>query len=295
MPRSQLEDYRLTDGEQEALARYCANGVADLPSGGQARLVELAGDIGSRAPELVGLREFASGLVAGSTKGLGLVRGAPSVDHPALLGAIVASTMGRIVRFEGAGDYLTEIKEDPGGKTGRPSFANAREFFLHTDLTFVPSPPSFFAMQSVVNYPDEGGISVFCDIDEAVAGLDAICLERLQAADFLFTAPAHYKGTSVVTFPILTRADTGDWRVRFRRDNLRARTRGAIAAVVDLVEALSHAAFEVMLDAGTVALIPNDRVLHGRTAFVGARDRATPRPARHLNRMYVRANRVRAR
>jgi hypothetical protein len=37
---SQLEDYRLTDGEQEALARYCANGVADLPSGGQARLVE---------------------------------------------------------------------------------------------------------------------------------------------------------------------------------------------------------------------------------------------------------------
>lgn len=207
----------------------------------------------------------------------------------------MASTMGRIVKFEGAGDYITEIKEDPGAKAGRPSFANAREFFLHTDLTFAPSPPSFFAMQSVVNYPDEGGISVFCDIREAVAGLDAICLERLQAADFLFTAPAHYKGIPVVTFPILTRPDnTGDWRVRFRRDNLRARTRGAIAAVVDLVQALSQAAFEVMLDAGTVALIPNDRVLHGRTAYVGARDRTNPRPARHLNRMYVRANRVRA-
>src|SRR5206468_3882318 len=102
-----------------------------------------------------------------------------------------------------------------------------------------------------------GQLSQRRDVGE-VPLLSEPTLDELQRPQFLFPAPAHFTGPAFVVFPILTRdAASGEWRVRFRRDNLRATSRAGILAVVELIRTLADQASEVMLGSGTVALINN--------------------------------------
>jgi L-asparagine oxygenase len=208
---------------------------------------------------------------------------AEELDARRLL-AVVGSLLGPVIAYRGEGDYIIEIREDPRMAAKRPSFANSREFFPHTDLSYVPDPPPFFALQSIVNNPDEGGLSVFCDIEDAVGSLGADTLEELSTPHFSFLAPPHYQGgKSGTAFPILVR-DGGSWRVRFRRDGLRAPTRTGISAVAALVQAIIESSHRMMLEAGMLAIVGNRSALHGRTAFSPSPD---AQHGRHINRMYV--------
>jgi L-asparagine oxygenase len=193
--------------------------------------------------------------------------------------------LGTVVRFENEGDYLIEVKEDPtlADKSGRPGFASSGEFFLHTDLSYVESPPQFMCLHSVANDAREGGFSEFADVVDAARTLDDQTVAGLQEQQYGFPAPKHYKGGGEVLQAILSKSGRREpYEIRFRRDNLNAKTRDGICNVARLVEALSSSMTEVFLEPNSMVIVDNRRVLHGRTAFVSG----LAREPRHINRLY---------
>lgn len=280
--------YRLDADEQSVLREAARSPLfTEAPENGQRGLV--VGAAGAAREMLEPLHGVVVALralqVAGGRNVLVLenLPAGDEVDARNVL-AIVGGLLGPVIAYRGEGDYIIEIREDPRKVADRPSFANAREFFPHTDLSYVPEPPPFFALHSIVNNADEGGLSVFCDIEDAVRELDAGTLKELSTPQFSFLAPPHYQGgNGRSAFPILVR-DGSSWRVRFRRDGLRAPTRAGISAVAALAHAIIETSHRMMLEAGMLAIISNRSALHGRTAFSPS---ATAEQGRHINRMYV--------
>jgi len=221
-----------------------------------------------------------------NSPGLIVLEHLPKVHDPRRLILIIGSILGKIAREANEGDYVIAIKEQQTKPGERPSFKNAREFYFHTDLSYVPEPPLFLLMHSVVNNPGEGGLSLFADIEIVTTRLSALDIAELQKPQFLFPAPPHYKGGGVVQFPILTQTIKEEvWRLRFRRDNLRAETKTGMEAVVQLIKAIDASAEEVMLRTDSLVLLDNQSFLHGRTAFAGG-GQGSKEP-RHLNRTYA--------
>ncbi len=221
---------------------------------------------------------------ANSPWGLAILHNLPTQDDPRRSFLLLAELMGRVVRFEDEGDYVIEIKEDPRSVVGgRPAFTNAREFFPHTDLSYIDEPPVFFCLHSINNDERQGGLSEFVDVAEIAKSLEPHQINILGRPDFLFPAPKHFRGGSAVRKPILSPHHAGPDQVRFRRDNLRCATREGIDAVVALCRKIQQTMIEVFLTPGSVAVIDNKRVLHGRTAFLGG---AAAKIPRHINRLY---------
>lgn len=277
--------YSLSDEERNALSAACSDPRFDAAQADdQDHLVAIATEVAATLDG--GLRAQVEPLVADpATPDLLLIHELPRVREPKRLIATVGSLFGPVVKYPGEGDYIIEIREDLSRMGSRPSFANAREFFPHTDLSYVPDPPPFFAMHSVVNDPAEGGFSEFCDVGEITASLPKAAVEELEQSQFLFPAPPHFEGATSVQFPVLMREKRSGRRLaRFRRDNLRARTREGIEAVIDFVKAVESTMAEVSLTANSMAIIGNRTVLHGRTAFVSSEQ---VEQGRHLNRMYI--------
>ncbi|HEX5705515.1 MAG TPA: TauD/TfdA family dioxygenase [Pyrinomonadaceae bacterium] len=275
-------EYTLNELERSVLADACsaftrAKTQDALVTATQGAAPNLAKDLPSLVQRLQGCVDESS------SPGLVLLQNVPEVADPRSLGLLIGWLLGDVTKYAGEGDYVIEIR-DQGTKAGeRPSFKNARDFFLHTDLSYVPEPPRFFLLHSIANDTASGGISEFCRISEALDEMDNLAIKQLEKSDYEFPAPPHYKdGARVVRFPILTReTDATPLRIRFRRDNLRTVYRDGIDAVMSLVSALRTSVFEVGLPPNSVAVIDNWFLLHGRTAFA---PQTTPR---HINRIYV--------
>jgi alpha-ketoglutarate-dependent taurine dioxygenase len=272
---------QLTASEQAALTKQC-DAIAGQEPRDQAELVELASST-PPSEDLAALGQYVRDH-AGVASGLVVLTDVPEGRDPLVTIAVLGRLLGPITRYEGEGSHIIEIKDDPAQDGGRPSFANSREFFLHTDLSYAPEPPPYLLMHSITNESSEGGFSLFADIDDILGSLATDAIAELSKAQFMFPAPSHYRGTSVVTFPILVQNGGDTALVRFRRDNLRANTRAGIRAVISLLGAMQEHTIEHHLKAGSVVMVPNRRYLHGRTAYVASK--AARRP-RHLNRMYV--------
>jgi len=217
--------------------------------------------------------------------GLLILKNLPSVADPRLLICTVGSLLGEVAKFSGEGDYVIEIRERETKAGQRPSFSNAREFFLHTDLSYVNDPPRFLLMHSIFNDPNSGGFSIFCDIEEALQNLSSNAVAELQKDQFEFPAPPHYRGTSYVRYPILAREeDDAFWKVRFRRDNIHVLSNNGMGALAELVHEFRKKIFEVTLLPNTMAIIDNWSFLHGRTAFTKP---GSTNQFRWLNRTYA--------
>lgn len=271
----------LTDNERQVLKSACENleAVSNLDL-----LTSTMRDVSSKVahalPSVVGLLYP---LVDEATSpGLVVIEGLPTVTDPQRLGLLIGWLLGDVTKYENEGDYVIEIK-DQGTKPGeRPSFRNSREFFLHTDLSYVSEPPRFFLLHSISNDASGGGYSEFCHISKALDGMHNNDIKQLLEPYFEFPAPPHFKGGGVVLHEILSRSsDAMPLRVRYRRDNLRTINREGIDAVVSLVQALRENMFEMTLHPNSIAIIDNWFLLHGRTAFA-------PQPTpRHINRIYI--------
>ncbi len=210
--------------------------------------------------------------------GLLKVEDLPQVSDPRRITCILGGMLGAVKKFDGEGNYVIAVKEEATKPGERPSFKNAREFFLHTDLSYSSQPPEFMLLHSIVNNPSDGGFSVFCDVEKVIPQLSQRALDELQKPNFLFPAAKHWKGVSVVKFPILRRdEESGAWRIRFRRDNLRTLTRTGIEAIIELVRAFEKASYETPLLPRSLVLVDNEAFLHGRTAFLGSRPSCEPR------------------
>ncbi len=144
----------------------------------------------------------------------------------------------------------------------------------HTDGSFLAEPPPWFLL-SCRRADAGGGANTFIPVDDVVAAAPLWALEALTGAEFRFLKT--YDGDLTESFvgPVLTRR-SGDaaWLMRWRADHLYRpepmRDNGSRAAdatkwlheYVEAADPIVHA-----LSDGHLALIPNGRYLHGRTAL----------------------------
>lgn len=154
----------------------------------------------------------------------------------------------------------------------------------HTDGSFLPTPPPRFLLSCQEADPGGGGVSTFTPVDQIVEAAPDWVLDALSTAEFRFLKT--YDGDLQESFvaPVLSRRGDGAWLIRWRGDHIyrpevvdEAGTRAeeATAWLYDHVKDSSPVMHS--LDRGQLALIPNGRFLHGRTALTPGSNRCVLR------------------
>ena len=187
------------------------------------------------------------------------------------------------VTAEMSGPLVMDIRYD-GTKTTadrRPSYFSCDRFPVHTDMSYVPSPPRFLLTQCVHPGGGFGGATLLADCSHAWTALPPDSQTTLSEALFTFAYPPNCDEGH--TEPLAIYAATGHTpRWRFRSDGM-AYPPSAIDALNNFREALDATTVTHRLQSGDLLVVDNTRVAHGRTAFsgVGASER-------HLRRVYAR-------
>ncbi len=279
--------YTINEQEKNALIEVCAAVQAQISTEqNQDLLVRKSQEVVLASGD--GLRCLSNLIQAHirSDQGTGVfhVSNLPVVEDSRVLSAVLGFLLGQVVRYEGEGDYIIEIKVQRTSGLDRPSFRNSREFLPHTDLSYAPQPPPYFFLHSLHNDRQEGGFSTWCSVQDLVARLSEDVIAQLAKPQFIFPAPSHYQGGGAIVHSVLQQGPNGSFYIRFRRDGIRAKSRAGIAAVVELVEAMTEVMKETNLEDNSVFYLDNRRCLHGRTAFLHS---PASLALRHLNRVYV--------
>jgi len=144
----------------------------------------------------------------------------------------------------------------------------------HTDGSFLAQPPPWFVLSCRRADTGGGGESTFILVDRVVAAAPPWVIDGLTSAEYRFLKTYDGDLTGSFVGPVLTRRHDGAWLMRWRADHIYRPepvhdngTRATDAAkwlheYVEAVEPVVH-----MLGDGHLALIPNGRFLHGRTAL----------------------------
>jgi alpha-ketoglutarate-dependent taurine dioxygenase len=141
------------------------------------------------------------------------------------------------------------------------SYAGIGKLDLHTDITWFSTPPKYIVMMCI-SVGEGGGIPLISDGWKALESIDGDTIESLKAHMVSFAAPSHvqYQGH---TAPILTQYD-GKFRIRYRSDLLRE---DATEAINLFSKAVHKQATQLAISPGSIWIVDNYRVLHGRTAI----------------------------
>jgi lysine 2,3-aminomutase len=276
--------FALSAEERALLAQWCAELGAE--GADRERLVagcrERGAALRSALPRLAA--RIGAAMRDGCSEGLLRLIDLPDGVSPEALSLLLAGLLGEPVREHAQGPWIKEIKVDEEFVYSRPSARDAREFFLHTDLSYSSSPPPFFLLHSLVNSPSNGGMTTLCPLAGLLGRLSEEAVRQLALPQFLFPVPSYYPGDGPVTSAVLQTAPDGSRWIRFRRDGLRSTTWAGMAAVGELLDAIVEQSLETHLESGSVLLIDNRRWLHGRTAFLPAAGRGE---GRHLHQVYA--------
>ena len=154
--------YSLSKAEQGSFSKACeASGFGSVVEIDQKKLLEIAVAkaklVVREMPQLVeGVRQLRN---LQNSPGLLILEHLPKVSDPRRLILIIGNILGTVTRETDEGDYVIPIKEQQTKPEERPCFKNARDFYFHTDLSYVSKPPLFLLMHSVVNNLGKVGCS----------------------------------------------------------------------------------------------------------------------------------------
>lgn len=176
---------------------------------------------------------------------------------------------GRPHHHNGDGQLVWHVRSQ---RDGRARSQGLDEFSLHTDASFEAPPPRFVALFVVREDRAGGGVSEWVSSRQILARLDARVHEALRQP-FAMAVPDEFaKGCSQFEGALLWDDDC----VRYRSELLRPLPH-QLFAMQALDAALRGPRESRSLQAGTLLLLDNWRMFHGRTAV---RD-----PERHLLRV----------
>lgn len=192
-------------------------------------------------------------------------------DPEATLLDVVASCFEPVTHFDNP--MVMDLRPRPG--MDPTSYAGTARLALHTDRAYMPQPPRYIAMMCID--PGIGGEPEISDGAAAAAMLDAASKRQLREREFPFRLAADNARVGY-TGPILTPAGGRD-AIRFRRDLLPVNAGAAVAA---LGRALRKTARRLDVRSGSIWIVDNHRVLHGRAALHGG-----IASRRHLKRVYA--------
>ena len=191
----------------------------------------------------------------------------------------LAQLFGKVTTYTKEGGTIMEIKvqQNKNQSPSRPSFKNNREFYLHTDLSYIPNPPHMLIVHCLKNSPNKGGQVTLCDTKYVLRQLSQKTKKTLRNTEYLFPFPTHYKtNSSECNFAILTDKQ----KIRFRRDGLKTKSKTAALAVQEFIDLAEGQHFSISMTKNSLLLIDNQRYLHGRFAY-------SNHATRHLNRIYL--------
>lgn len=141
------------------------------------------------------------------------------------------------------------------------SYAGTGKLDLHTDISWFSVPPMYIAMMCI-DPGDGSGVPLIADGWKALADLDNDTIEILKTHEVSFAAPNHVNHWGH-TAPILSQP-SGKYQIRFRSDLLRDEATEAI----DLFsKAVNKYAIHMEILPGSIWIVDNYRMLHGRTAI----------------------------
>ena len=155
------------------------------------------------------------------------------------------------------------------------SFAGTDKFTMHTDLSWYENPPLYIGMFCVSMESAGGGKPLLADSWKIVEELGSDDMNFLENELIAFSSPDHIEHEPYAA-PILSKRD-GNYLLRFRYDLLE----NPPAPVTHLFEAIGDNIFEVPATAGSLFILDNLRMLHGRTALLAKLD-----SDRHFKRIY---------
>jgi Taurine catabolism dioxygenase TauD, TfdA family len=176
------------------------------------------------------------------------------------------------VRYDGEGELVISIKPQKQA-AANPSFANSKDFFLHIDLSYVPTPPDILTMV-VKNPANDGGDTLLASVEDAHHLLSYETFHQLRLPQFHFSAPSHYKqecGINQAGVPIITYSDNG-MRVRFRYDKVSAETKEGTEAIEVFAKMLEIKTQQIFLPKNSGIILNQRYQMHGRTNFTPTYD-----------------------
>lgn len=146
-----------------------------------------------------------------------------------------------------------------------------KELFPHTDGSAAATPASLVA--TLCTKPaQEGGNSIFIDgfqLVQALADYFPNLLKALSSPNSVFFGNpqgAHHLGSLIEVLP------DNRYALRFRLDQWIYMTPAAAQALPTLLSLIEGSTFSFMLKPGHGYVAQNNRLLHGRTRFIGERE-----------------------
>lgn len=169
-----------------------------------------------------------------------------------------------------AGQLVWDVRQQNGGAARSQGLD---EFILHTDASFEDPPPRFVGLFVVREDRLGGGRSEWISSADVLSRVSPRSRKRLSA-DYRVRVPAEFcKGRPEISAPLVC----GDM-VRYRRELIQEpEDAEGRAALEELENALQGPRESQALEPGTLLLLDNWRVFHGRTTVHD--------PARHLKRV----------
>lgn len=160
----------------------------------------------------------------------------------------------------------------------KPAYFTSNFFPLHTDVSYVPTPPEFMLLHCAHPDPGGGGVTLLADCDEAAALISAQDRAMLSQQVFKFlyppNCPVGESDTHAICAPQL-------WRFKHAAMCI---PHFAESAVANFHRALEQVSVTFFLERGDLLIVDNYRIAHGRTAFNPAPHDG---PGRHILRVYA--------
>lgn len=194
----------------------------------------------------------------------------------------IMRSVGQVISFEnegGDGD-ISIIKPSKQVVNAERSFKTSGEFELHTDMSYQKAPPKYMGLMVGQSDLQRHAQMQFARIDDAVKLLSRDTIRELKKEQFLFALPKRGQdeglsadGKNYVTGSILKKFSLlGGYELRFRKDTVTVATPAAQLAIDALAAAFDKVRFGLVPQPGTVVIVNNRQLVHGRTPFVATYD-----------------------
>jgi L-asparagine oxygenase len=158
------------------------------------------------------------------------------------------------------------------GQEHVPSSAGRAPFACHTDVAFLAPrfSPSGLILFGLLNQP--GAPTAVLPLDPLLEAAPEALVRSLEKAIFRHPAPASFELDVATAGPVIRRDERGRAHIAVQTHAVQPLNEEARAAIAELRELLDGVESErVVLAPGVALLFKNDRVLHGRDAFIGER------------------------
>ena len=194
------------------------------------------------------------------------------IDPVAVLHRIISSISKPINYYDQP--MAMEVRPRPGFLPA--SSGGTGEFGLHTDLSFHPIPPRYLAMICIHPGEMDSGLPLLTDGVTAIKRLDVKDKDFLLRHKFSFRKPAHIEGPPHID--TVLKLEDEQFHIRFRADLL---AEGIPLPFMKLKDYIQEEAHIVPMNTGSLYIVDNHRMLHGRTEIKEGLE-----SNRHYVRMY---------